>query len=176
MIPFWKGEGPGRPYELGEQIGRASRELVALPEKKALERLTSEHSLDEQAAQNLLTFLGDQQNATGAVPSDRTVVVERFRDEIGDWRMCVLTPFGARVHAPWSMAIGVKLRDSLGIEAQSLWSDDGIAIHLPDADAPPPTEELVDRPGRDRGPRDERARLDRALRLSLPRERGRVRC
>ena len=143
MIPFWKGEGPGRPYELGEQIGRASRELVALPEKKALERLTSEHSLDEQAAQNLLTFLGDQQNATGAVPSDRTVVVERFRDEIGDWRMCVLTPFGARVHAPWSMAIGVKLRDSLGIEAQSLWSDDGIAIHLPDADAPPPTEELL---------------------------------
>ena len=143
MIPFWKGEGPGRPYELGEQIGRASRELVALPEQKALERLTSEHSLDEQAAQNLLTFLGDQQNATGAVPSDRTVVVERFRDEIGDWRMCVLTPFGARVHAPWSMAIGVKLRDALGIEAQSLWSDDGIAIHLPDADAPPPTEELL---------------------------------
>ncbi len=143
MIPFWKGEGPGRPYELGEQIGRASRELVALPEQKALERLTSEHSLDEQAARNLLTFLGDQQNATGAVPSDRTVVVERFRDEIGDWRMCVLTPFGARVHAPWSMAIGVKLRDALGIEAQSLWSDDGIAIHLPDADAPPPTEELL---------------------------------
>jgi ATP-dependent Lhr-like helicase len=143
MIPFWKGEGPGRPYELGEQIGRASRELVALSEKKALERLTTDHSLDEQAAQNLLTFLGDQQNATGAVPSDRTVVVERFRDEIGDWRMCVLTPFGARVHAPWSMAIGVKLRDSLGLEVQSLWSDDGIAIHLPDADAPPPTEELL---------------------------------
>jgi ATP-dependent Lhr-like helicase len=143
LIPFWKGEGPGRPYELGEQIGRASRELVALSEKKALERLTTDHSLDEQAAQNLLTFLGDQQNATGAVPSDRTVVVERFRDEIGDWRMCVLTPFGARVHAPWSMAIGVKLRDSLGLEVQSLWSDDGIAIHLPDADAPPPTEELL---------------------------------
>src|SRR6187551_1844841 len=143
MIPFWKGEGPGRPYELGEQIGRASRELVALPEKKAIERLTTDHSLDEQAAQNLLTFLNDQQNATGAVPSDRTVVVERFRDEIGDWRMCVLTPFGARVHAPWSMAIGVKLRDALGLEVQSLWSDDGIAVHLPDADAPPPTEELL---------------------------------
>ena len=143
MIPFWKGEGPGRPYELGEQIGRASRELVALPEKKAIERLTTDHSLDEQAAQNLLTFLNDQQSATGAVPSDRTVVVERFRDEIGDWRMCVLTPFGARVHAPWSMAIGVKLRDALGLEVQSLWSDDGIAVHLPDADAPPPTEELL---------------------------------
>jgi ATP-dependent helicase Lhr and Lhr-like helicase len=143
LIPFWKGEGPGRPYELGEQIGRASRELVALPEKKAVERLTTDHSLDEQAAQNLLTFLNDQQNATGAVPSDRTVVVERFRDEIGDWRMCILTPFGARIHAPWSMAIGVRMRDSLGLEVQSLWSDDGIAIHLPDADAPPPTEELL---------------------------------
>ena len=143
LIPFWKGEGPGRPYELGEAIGRASRELVALSEPKALERLTEQHSLDEQAAQNLLTFLGDQQKATGAVPSDRTVVVERFRDEIGDWRVCVLTPFGARVHAPWAMAIGIRLRDALGLEAQSLWSDDGIAIHLPEADAPPPTEELI---------------------------------
>jgi ATP-dependent Lhr-like helicase len=143
LIPFWKGEGPGRPYELGEQIGKASRELVALPEKKAMERLTSAHSLDEQAAKNLLTFLNDQQTATGAVPSDRTVVVERFRDEIGDWRVCILTPFGARVHAPWAMAIGIRLRDALGLEAQSLWSDDGIAIHLPDADAPPPTEELI---------------------------------
>jgi ATP-dependent helicase Lhr and Lhr-like helicase len=143
LIPFWKGEGPGRPYELGESIGKASRELVALPEQKALERLTKEHSLDEQAAQNLITFLNDQQNATGAIPSDRTVVVERFRDEIGDWRVCLLTPFGARVHAPWSMAIGVRLRDALGLEAQSLWSDDGIAIHLPEADAPPPMEELI---------------------------------
>ena len=143
LIPFWKGEGPGRPYELGEAIGRASRELVALSEQKALERLTEQHSLDEQAAKNLLTFLGDQQNATGAVPSDRTVVVERFRDEIGDWRVCLLTPFGARVHAPWAMAIGIRLRDALGLEAQSLWSDDGIAIHLPEADAPPPTEELI---------------------------------
>ena len=143
LIPFWKGEGPGRPYELGEAIGRASRELVALSEQKALERLTEQHSLDEQAAENLLTFLGDQQKATGAVPSDRTVVVERFRDEIGDWRVCLLTPFGARVHAPWAMAIGIRLRDALGLEAQSLWSDDGIAIHLPEADAPPPTEELI---------------------------------
>src|SRR5206468_2176864 len=101
LIPFWKGEGPGRPYELGESIGRASRELVALSEPKALERLTKQHSLDERAARNLLNFLAEQEGATGAVPSDRTVVVERFRDEIGDWRVCILTPFGARVHAPW---------------------------------------------------------------------------
>src|SRR6188472_2105336 len=142
-IPFWKGEGPGRPYELGEAIGKASRELAALPEAKAIKRLTEEHSLDEQAAQNLMTFLSDQQTATGAVPSDRTVVVERFRDEIGDWRVCILTPFGARVHAPWSMAIGARLRDALGLEVQSLWSDDGIALHLPDADATPPIDELI---------------------------------
>ncbi len=143
LIPFWKGEGPGRPYELGEQIGQASRELVSLPEKKAVERLTARHALDEQAAQNLLTFLNDQLAATGAVPSDRTVVVERFRDEIGDWRVCILTPFGARVHAPWSLALAARLRDALGLEVQSIYSDDGIAVHLPDAEATPPTAEMI---------------------------------
>jgi ATP-dependent Lhr-like helicase len=142
-VPFWKGEGPGRPFELGEAIGKASRELVALSHARALARLTGEHSLDERAARNLLTFLTEQAEATGAVPSDRTVVIERFRDEIGDWRVCILSPFGARVHAPWAMAIGARLREALGLEVSSLWSDDGIALHLPDADAPPPTEELV---------------------------------
>ena len=142
-VPFWKGEGIGRPYELGEQIGRASRELSALTRARALDRLTTRHRLDDRAAQNLLTFLEEQQAATGAIPSDRTVVVERFRDEIGDWRVCILTPFGARVHAPWAMAAAARLRDSLGLEAQSIWSDDGIAFHLPDADAPPPSEELL---------------------------------
>ena len=142
-VPFWKGEGVGRPYELGEAIGATSRELVALPEAKALAKLRDEHSLDERAAQNLLTFLGEQQAATGAVPSDRTVVVERFRDEIGDWRLCILTPFGGRVHAPWALALGARLRESLGLEAQAIWSDDGIAIHLPDADAPPPIDDVL---------------------------------
>ena len=98
------------------------------------------------AAQNLLQFLHDQQAATGAVPSDRTVVVERFRDEIGDWRVCILTPFGARVHAPWALATAARLRDALGLEVQSIWSDDGIAFHLPDADAPPSTDELLSPP------------------------------
>jgi ATP-dependent helicase Lhr and Lhr-like helicase len=142
-VPFWKGEGVGRPYELGEAIGATSRELVALPEAKALAKLRDEHSLDERAAHNLLTFLGEQQAATGAVPSDRTVVVERFRDEIGDWRLCILTPFGGRVHAPWALALGARLRESLGLEAQAIWSDDGIAIHLPDADAPPPIDDVL---------------------------------
>jgi ATP-dependent helicase Lhr and Lhr-like helicase len=142
-VPFWKGEGVGRPYELGEAIGKASRELVALPQEKAITRLIDNHRLDEMAARNLLTFLGEQSAATGTVPSDRTVVIERFRDEIGDWRLCVLTPFGGRVHAPWALALGARLRESLGLEVQAIWSDDGIALHLPDADAPPPTEQVL---------------------------------
>jgi ATP-dependent Lhr-like helicase len=142
-VPFWKGEGVGRPYELGEAIGRTSRELIAQSPKVARARLQEQHSLDERAATNLLTFLNEQAQATGAVPSDRTVVVERFRDEIGDWRLCILTPFGARIHAPWALALTARMRDSLGLEVQSIWSDDGIALHLPDADAPPPTGEIV---------------------------------
>ena len=142
-VPFWKGEGVGRPYELGEAIGAASRELVALPDEKAAARLQSDHMLDERAAQNLLAFLREQQGATGAVPSDRTIVVERFRDEIGDWRLCILTPFGGRVHAPWALALGARLRESLGLETQAIWSDDGIAIHLPDADATPPIDDVL---------------------------------
>src|SRR5207302_3743293 len=113
-VPFWKGEGVGRPYELGEAIGKFSRELVSVSEDKALERLGKD--LDRRAAANLLAFLREQERATGVVPSDRTVVVERFRDEIGDWRICILTPFGARVHAPWAMAVGARLRDSLRTE------------------------------------------------------------
>jgi ATP-dependent Lhr-like helicase len=142
-IPFWKGEGPGRPYELGASIGKASRELAALSDEKALERLATDYSLDELAARNLITFIREQEAATGAVPSDLTIVVERFRDEIGDWRVCVLTPFGARVHAPWGLAASARLRESLGVDASVLWSDDGIAFHFPDSDSPPPTEQLV---------------------------------
>jgi len=146
-VPFWKGEGVGRPYELGQKIGAASRELSALREEKAVERLRGAFHLDERAATNLLTFLREQADATGAVPSDRTIVVERFRDEIGDWRVCILSPFGSRIHAPWAMAIAARLREAHGIEAQSIWSDDGIALHFPEADAPPPTEDLVIDPG-----------------------------
>jgi ATP-dependent Lhr-like helicase len=135
-VPFWKGEGVGRPYELGEAIGRFARELVLQREPKV-------EALDERAERNLVAFLREQERATGALPSDRTVVVERFRDEIGDWRLCILTPFGARVHAPWAMAVGARLRESLGLEVQSIWSDDGIAFHLPDADSPPATDLLM---------------------------------
>jgi ATP-dependent Lhr-like helicase len=135
-VPFWKGEGVGRPYELGAAIGKFSRELLA-------RGTTTIEGLDDRAAWNLVEFLRDQERATGVVPSDRTVVVERFRDEIGDWRVCILTPFGGRVHAPWAMAVGARLRDSLGVEVQSIWSDDGIAFHLPDAEGPPATDQLL---------------------------------
>ncbi|MEJ7792451.1 MAG: DEAD/DEAH box helicase [Gaiellaceae bacterium] len=142
-VPFWKGEGVGRPYELGEKIGAASRAIVALSDAKATTVLRSDYHLDERAARNLLVFLREQESATGAVPSDRTIVIERFRDEIGDWRVCILTPFGGRVHAPWAMALASRLRDGLGLEVQSIWSDDGIALHLPDADTPPPVADLL---------------------------------
>jgi ATP-dependent Lhr-like helicase len=143
LVPFWKGEGVGRPYELGEAIGRTGRELAALDDEAAVARLTTAHDLDERAAANLLTFLREQEQATGVLPSDRTVVVERFRDEIGDWRLCILTPFGARVHAPWALALAARLRESLGLEANFIWSDDGVALHLPDADGPPPLGEVL---------------------------------
>ena len=143
IAPFWKGEGVGRPFELGERIGRATRELVALSDDAARDRLQADYDLERRAASNLVAFLRDQEGATGVVPSDRAIVVERFRDEIGDWRVCVLTPFGGRVHAPWAMALGARLRDNLGIDAQSLWSDDGIALHFPDADVPPPVSDLL---------------------------------
>jgi ATP-dependent helicase Lhr and Lhr-like helicase len=143
VAPFWKGEGVGRPAELGEKIGQASRSLVAMSDEKAKSDLQSHYELDPRAAANLVTFLREQEAATGVVPSDRSIVVERFRDEIGDWRVCVLTPFGGRVHAPWAMALAARLRDSLDVEAQSIWSDDGIALHFPDADVPPPVADLL---------------------------------
>ena len=118
-----------------------------LDDERARERLVAQHELDERAAGNLLTFLREQEQATGVLPSDRAVVVERFRDEIGDWRLCILTPFGARVHAPWALALAARLRESLGLEVNFIWSDDGVALHLPDADAPPPLEELLVGPG-----------------------------
>ena len=144
-VPFWKGEGMGRPYELGARIGAASRELAALSDDRASARLRDDYHLDELAARNLLVFLREQERAS-ALPTDRTIVVERFRDEIGDWRVCILTPFGGRVHAPWSMALAARLRDALGLEVQSLWSDDGIALHFPDADAPPALGDLLVEP------------------------------
>ena len=99
-------------------------------------RLRETHDLDERAAANLLAYLDDEREATGALPTDKRIVVERFRDELGDWRLCLLTPFGGRVHAPWSLALEARIGERLGMEVQTIWSDDGIAIRLPEGDAP----------------------------------------
>ena len=132
-VPFWRGDGVGRPPELGRAIGAFSREAVG----KEPEALADEYDLDRRAAENLVAYLREQQAATRVVPSDETLVVEKFRDEIGDWRLCVLSPFGGRVHAAWGLALSARIRDQLDLEADAIWSDDGIVVHLPDADEPP---------------------------------------
>ncbi|MEA2445374.1 MAG: ATP-dependent helicase Lhr and Lhr-like helicase, partial [Thermoleophilales bacterium] len=142
-IPFWKGDSVGRPAELGRAIGEFSRWAV---DREPAELIEAGYDLDERAAKNLVTYLREQQEATRVVPSDRTVVVERFRDEIGDWRLCVLTPFGGRVHAAWGLALSARIRDDFGLEADAIWSDDGIIVHLPDADEPPGAELVMVEP------------------------------
>src|ERR671925_378015 len=141
-VPFWRGDGVGRPRELGEAIGAFARWAVEQP-AEVLER---DFDLDELAARNLLQFLREQQEATRVVPSDRTIVVERFRDEIGDWRLCVLSPYGGRVHAAWALALSARIRDDFGLESDAIWSDDGIIVHLPDADEPPGSELVLIEP------------------------------
>ena len=136
-MPFWKGDGPGRPLEFGRRIGALVRGLRALPKAAALTRLVTEHDLDPGAAENLVQFLADQESATGQVPDDRTIVVERVRDELGDWRVCVLTPFGSRIHIPWAMAVSARIRAAGGPEVESLWGDDGFVLRFPDTDDPP---------------------------------------
>jgi ATP-dependent Lhr-like helicase len=136
-MPFWKGDGPGRPLEFGRRIGALVRELRALPKPAALTRLVADHDLDPGAAENLMQFLADQEAATGVVPDDRTVVIERCRDELGDWRVCVLTPFGSRIHIPWAMAVSARIRAAGGPEVETLWGDDGFVLRFPDTDEPP---------------------------------------
>jgi ATP-dependent Lhr-like helicase len=135
-VPFWRGDGVGRPKELGKAIGAFSRWAVG----QDAETLEADYDLDPLAAANLLAFLREQEDATRVVPSDRTIVVERFRDEIGDWRLCVLSPYGGRVHAAWGLALSRRIREQYGLESDAIWSDDGIIVHLPDADEPPGAE------------------------------------
>ena len=142
-MPFWHGDGPGRPLELGRAVGEFVRTIRTLPADQALARLRDTHDLDEAAARNLLEYLDEQMESGGALPDDRTIVVERFRDEIGDWRVCVLSPFGAQVHAPWAMALQARLSERWGIEVELMWSDDGIVIRLPEAIDELPLDELV---------------------------------
>jgi ATP-dependent Lhr-like helicase len=136
-MPFWKGEAGGRPIELGLAIGKLVRELRHQAPDLAQARLEREHGLDRLAAANLLQYLDDQQRAVDAVPDDRTLLIERTRDELGDWRVLVLSPLGSRVHAPWAMAVTARIRDELGLEAETMWGDDGFVVRFPEGDAPP---------------------------------------
>ncbi len=136
-MPFWHGDNAGRPLEFGRRIGQLVRELRDMPRNAALSRLVREHDLDTMAAENLIRFLADQEIATTVVPDDRTIVIERTRDEMGDWRVCVLTPFGNRIHAPWAMAISGRIRESGGTDVEAMWGDDGFVLRFPDSDAAP---------------------------------------
>ncbi|MFJ2740182.1 DEAD/DEAH box helicase [Streptomyces sp. NPDC087440] len=132
-LPFWKGDQLGRPLELGRALGAFLREIGNLKPEKARTRL-QEAGLDDWAADNVLSYLDEQRRAAGHVPDDRTIVVERFRDELGDWRVVVHSPFGAQVHAPWALALGARLSEKYGMDAQVMHADDGIVLRLPDAD------------------------------------------
>ncbi|UGQ09932.1 ATP-dependent helicase [Yinghuangia sp. ASG 101] len=132
-LPFWHGDALGRPLELGRALGAFVREIGAMDEARARERVAAA-GLDAWAVDNLLAYLAEQREACGHVPDDRTIVVERFRDELGDWRVVVHSPFGAQVHAPWALAIGARLRERTGLDVQTMHGDDGIVLRLPDTD------------------------------------------
>ena len=141
-LPFWKGDTLGRPAELGAAIGGFTRELVATPLQEATERVRAS-GLDAYAAGNLLDYLHEQVEATRVLPSDTSIVVERFRDELGDWRLVVHSPYGTPVHAPWALAINARLRERYGVDGQAVASDDGIVLRIPDTEAEPPSGDVV---------------------------------
>ena len=144
-MPFWHGDQAGRPIEFGKRIGALVRELRDLPRSAAIAKLTREHDLDEKAAENVIRYLTDQAMATDQVPDDRTIVIERVRDELGDWRVCCMTPFGSRVHTPWAMAVTAKIK-AAGLDVETMWGEDGFVLRFPDTDQPPDAELLLMEP------------------------------
>jgi ATP-dependent helicase Lhr and Lhr-like helicase len=142
-MPFWHGDMMGRSLETGKAIGGFVRAISRLPHDEALTTLRSDHHLDDLAARNLIAYIDEEREETGLVPTDQTLVVERFRDEIGDWRLVLLSPLGARVHAPWAMALRHRFRARYGTDVDVIWSDDGIAFRFPDSDLPPDSADLV---------------------------------
>ena len=148
-MPFWRGEGPGRPIELGRALGAFCRDLderVARDAAAAHAWLTGAHRLDRYAADNLIGYLAEQRAAAGGVPTDRAITIERFRDELGDVRVCVLSPFGSRIHAPWSLVLAHQLEAELGYPIHPLYTDDGIALRFADGDLLPSDDQLVPDP------------------------------
>ena len=142
-MPFWHGDMMGRSLETGLAVGRFVREISRLDAGEAATRLRNDHHLDDLAAANLLAYIEEEKEETGLVPTDQTLVVERFRDEIGDWRLVLLSPLGARVHAPWAMALRHRFRARYGSDVDAIWSDDGMAFRFPDADQPPDSADLI---------------------------------
>src|SRR5919201_3916024 len=145
-IAFWHGDALGRPVEVGRAMGQAMRELTTMDTEAATRRLSERSRFDERAAANLLNYLSDQAQSTGIVPDDRTILIERFRDQLGDWRLAVLTPFGARVHAPWALAARARMQERLDLEIQMIYTDDGFALRLPEADQAPDIQDLLIEP------------------------------
>ncbi|WBU37622.1 ATP-dependent helicase [Homoserinibacter sp. YIM 151385] len=148
-VPFWKGDGLGRPAELGRAIGGFAHELAS--EGEGMRARLRESGLDEWAVDNLLAFVAEQRESTGTVPTDRVLLVERFRDELGDWRIVMHSPYGMPVHAPWALAVSARIRERYGVDGSAMAGDDGIVVRLPETDAEPPGAELF---------RFERAELD----------------
>ena len=142
-MPFWHGDGPGRPLELGEALGAFLRELDTRDADDARRFLAEEAPLDRYAASNLFAYVDEQRELTGTLPTDRALTIERFRDEIGDWRVCILTPFGARIHSPWAMALERRFGERIGAEVQTHWTDDGIALRFADTGGLPPAREFL---------------------------------
>jgi ATP-dependent Lhr-like helicase len=142
-MPFWKADSIGRPLELGRAVGELVRSLAQMPPGAAIQRLVRHHDLDQQAAENLLRYLADQVKAAGVLPDDRTVLIERCRDELGDWRICLLSPFGSRIHAPWAMAVVERARAETGLDVETMWTDDGFVVTCPETDDPPDPKVMV---------------------------------
>jgi ATP-dependent Lhr-like helicase len=142
-IPFWRGDGPGRPIELGRALGRFTREISEMGREEALTRLTGRNHLDPDSASVLLSYLREQRERGGAIPTDRNLVIEKFRDELGDWRIAILSPFGARVHAPWALAVASALGERAGFQVETTYSDDGILFRFSDVDSVPGRDLLV---------------------------------
>ena len=140
-VPFWHGDGIGRPAELGEALGAFAREVSSAPRERA-ERRLAQSRLDANAITNLLGYLAEQREATGTLPTDKTLTVERSRDEVGDWRVILHSPYGMQVHAPWALAVNARIRERLGVDGSAVASDDGIIARIPDATADPPGAEL----------------------------------
>lgn len=142
-MPFWHGDMLGRPLETGREVGRFTREIANLDPDRAREVLTGEFGLNDFAADNLVAYLSEEREATGTLPTDQSIVIERFQDEIGDWRIVLLSPLGARVHAPWAMALRHRFRTRYGSDVDAIWSDDGMAFRFPDSDDPPDGDDLL---------------------------------